>query len=156
MKMTMPNPGEMCIGLAGWRGRTRPTCLRRRAGAECVDRYPMTCAWLVHSAEYRYVKAYAEILALATQQAQSDARPAISSPLLKFDRSEMSLRMLSLILLMHLIWSLREARVVCRTLPMSQEHRFGALFGAGQKGIGSCALGHTAKYCWMKSWYSQE
>jgi hypothetical protein len=43
-----------------------------------------------------------------------------------------------------------------RTLPRLQEQRFGALSGAGQKGIGSAALGHTAKYCWTKSWYSQE
>jgi hypothetical protein len=102
------------------------------------------------------VEAYAEILALAPQQAQSDVRPAMSSPLLRFDRSEMSVLILSVAFLMQLTWSLREASVVCRTFPISQEQRFGALSGAGQKGIGSWALGQMAKYCWMKSWYLQE
>jgi hypothetical protein len=96
------------------------------------------------------------MLALAPQQAQSDARPAMSRPLFGLDKSVMSERMLSVTFFMQVTWSLRAERVLFRTLPMSQEQRFGALFGAGQKGIGSWALGQTAKYCWMKSWYLQE
>jgi hypothetical protein len=94
--------------------------------------------------------------ALAPQQAQSDARPAMSRPLFRFERSPMFVLMLSVTFFMQLIWSLREERVVWRTLPTSQEQRFGALSGAGQKGIGSWALGQMAKYCWTNSWYSQE
>ena len=101
-------------------------------------------------------ESYAEMLALAPQQAQSDARPAMSSPLLRFERSGMSVLILSVTFFMQFTCSLREVRVVSTTLAMSQEHRFGALSGAGQKGIGSWALGQTAKYCWMKSWYLQE
>jgi hypothetical protein len=58
--------------------------------------------------------------------------------------------------LMQEICSLRAVRVDWMTLPKSQEQRFGALSGAGQKGIGSEALGQMAKYCWTKSWYSHE
>lgn len=54
------------------------------------------------------------------------------------------------------ICSLRAVRVDWRTFPRSQEQRFGALSGGGQKGIGSMALGQMAKYCWTKSWYSHE
>lgn len=64
--------------------------------------------------------------------------------------------MFSVAFFMQFNCSLREVKVVCTTLATSQEQRFGAFFGAGQKGIGSWALGQTAKYCWMKSWYLQE
>lgn len=102
---------------------------------------------------------YAEILALAPQQAQSEARLAILSPSFSFDRSgmlPMSAVSLSVTARMHLICWLRDERVVCVTLPRSQEQRFGAFPGGGQKGIGSWALGQMAKYCCTKSWYLQE
>lgn len=58
---------------------------------------------------------YAEILALAPQQAQSEARLAMSRPLLSFERSgilPMSALMLSVTLRMHLICWLRDESVV--------------------------------------------
>lgn len=99
---------------------------------------------------------YAEILALAPQQAHSLACLAISSPLPRFERLGMSETVRSVVFLMQESCSLRAFSVFWVTLPRSQEQRFGALFGAGQKGTGSAALGHTAKYCWTKSWYSHE
>lgn len=102
---------------------------------------------------------YAEILALAPQQAQSEARLAMSRPLFRFDRSgilPMSPVILSVTSRIHLICWLRDDRVVWVTLPRLQEQRFGALSGGGQKGIGSLALGQVAKYCCTKSWYLQE
>ena len=97
---------------------------------------------------------YAEMLALAPQQAQSEARLAMSRPSFRFDRSgmlPMSVVSLSVTARMHLICWFRDESVVCVTLPRSQEQRFGALSGGGQKGIGSWALGQMAKYCCTKS-----
>lgn len=99
---------------------------------------------------------YADILALAPQQAQSVAVRAMSGMFPRFERSGILLRAALVIFSAQEIWALRAERVFDRTLPRLQEQRLGALSGAGQKGIGSVALGQTAKYCWMKSWYSQE
>jgi hypothetical protein len=96
------------------------------------------------------------MLALAPQQAQFVAVRAISGILPRFERSGMLLRAWLVMFSTQEVCSLRAERVFVRTLPRLQEQRFGALSGAGQKGIGSVALGHTAKYCWTKSWYSQE
>ena len=51
------------------------------------------------------------------------------------------------ILLAQLSWSLRAESVLASTLPRLQEHRLAALSGAGQNGMGSEAVGQTAKYC---------
>lgn len=102
---------------------------------------------------------YEDKLALAPQQAQSVAVRAISGILARlprFERSGMSLRAWFVMFWTQESWAWRAERVFVRTFPRLQEQRFGALSGAGQKGIGSAALGHTAKYCWTKSWYSQE
>lgn len=99
---------------------------------------------------------YADILALAPQQAQSVAVRAISGMFPRFERLGMLFRAALVMFSAQEIWALRAERVFDRTLPRLQEQRLGALSGAGQKGIGSVALGQTAKYCWMKSWYSQE
>lgn len=99
---------------------------------------------------------YAEILALAPQQAHSVACLAMSSPVPMSARFPALVMVWSVTVLMQETCSLRAVRVFWRTLPRLQEQRFGASFGAGQKGIGSMALGQMEKYCWMKSWYSHE
>lgn len=98
---------------------------------------------------------YAEILALAPQHAHSVACLAMSRPSPRF-RLPALLTLWSVTLLMQETCSLRAVRVFWSTLPRLQEQRFGASSGAGQKGIGSTALGQTAKYCCTKSWYSHE
>lgn len=101
-------------------------------------------------------RTYAEILALAPQHAQSVACLAISRPLPKLARLPASLMVWWVTFIMQDTCSLRAVSVVWSTLPRLQEQRLGALSGAGQKGIGSIALGQTAKYCCTKSWYSHE
>lgn len=104
--------------------------------------------------------AYAERLALLPQQAHSVAVYAMLPMLAR------SPRFVTVLVTEFTVWSvtfkiqetcsLRAVNVLWRTLPKSQEQRFGASSGAGQKGIGSMALGQMAKYCWTKSWYSHE
>ena len=89
---------------------------------------------------------YADILALAPQQAQSVAVRAISGMFPGFERSGMLFRAALVMFFAQEIWALRAERVFDRTLPRLQEQRLGALSGAGQKGIGSVALGHMVAH----------
>ena len=97
-----------------------------------------------------------DMLALAPQQAHSVDVRVMSGILPRFERLGILFRAWLVMFLTQEVCSLRAESVFVSTFPRLQEQRFGALSGAGQKGIGSVALGHMAKYCWTKSWYSQE
>lgn len=61
-----------------------------------------------------------------------------------------------LLSVMHVLYSFCALITDCSTLPRLHEQPPGALSGAGQKGIGSVAVGHSTKYPATSLPYSQE
>lgn len=164
------NWGSRCRDLGNRMERRYPRGQRRRVWGWCGGKPPRHCIYLVSLSVFFWPSrfffvaagwfAYAEILELAPQHAQSVAVSAMLATLLAtlvpmFDRSPRSpvtlLTVWSVMFRMQDTCALRADSVFWSTLPRSQEQRPGASSGAGQKGIGSMAPGQIAKYCCTKS-----